>query len=1183
MTRARARWYPIVGALLLALSNAWAASAEPVELRSGALSVSLDPAFPRILRYRLGEAVLEGQAADAGRRVELNGKPAECSVTLRRVDARAAEYRLTFAEPRAEVVLRVGVEPDFVEWKASAGAGVETLALPDSAWVTIRGAQADAEIAFAYATAFEPPTLQRSRERVGPLKDGKSGDDAGNYFFGAAGGVAFGLGGNHFTDCERVAYRIAGDGDARTCAVRNPVWAFRAEGEALPEPMFRIFVAGDRNGDGRATWQDAAVAYRAHMPKPFGAEFVRTTVADQIAMNFASAAQQPFLRILDNIKKGYLATDGIGQQVLIKGFSTEGHDSANTDCGGNYNVRAGGLRDLAFLEHEAKRYNARIGIHINASEVYPEAQRYHADILRKTAKGDLEHGWQWLDQAIMIDKVKDTTSGRLFASLDLMRREQPDLDFVYVDTYWTHGWTAWKLAEKMRALRLPMYTEGDAALDPWTTWAHWRGTPSQVMRFLWYSDRDVFNNDEILRGGRSDADGFMGWQNHHSFATFVQGTFGRNLPAKFLKHFELLRWAPGKEAQLSGGVRVAKDGERVTCTQSGRVVMTWTGGGSTQRLFVPWDPIVAPKIYLWDEVGGSNRWQLPPAWAAVKEVCVYRLTDLGRAEEQRVPVADGWVTLSPEKGVPYVVYPKPAPRNPALVWGEGGPVADPGFDSHTLSAWRVAAAGEPGARVENDARGNSRLLIDGASAIRLEQSLTGLEPGRRYVASVWVQVAGRRLAALEVSPAAGPAASNYVLRTSVRHAMPNDPRTGSNYQRLKVPFTMPAGARAARLALVADAGGAGTAVEFDDVRIVAVGMAPEAAKHWFWEDFENVDQGYGPFTCCPGERTHLAEAHAPYTEDTINGRFSLKTREGNGQYVRTLPCTIRFKPLTRYRLACQTLTAAGGKGRFVVTSKGARVFDQAIASGRGVVTGEFATARDEDSYLSLFKEGGDWISVDDLAIDELGPAPETAAAPAVDDLAGRVVVLDERFAGPLSAGWRVIASTNPATRVTASGGVLTIEAAANTSALIERDLAADVGAVECRMTFDSAGGETWGPGVALAWAGGPAIRLNVRPQDNRFAIDAQPGGQRITSVALPGNEVVLRIRLEPGQLVLDARAPDAADWMEVGQYPRASFPGRPRVLRVGKMHGVEGTDDHSAPGAVGTTEVLGVRVAGPRS
>ena len=103
-----------------------------------------------------------------------------------------------------------------------------------------------------------------------------------------------------------------------------------------------------------------------------------------------------------------------------------------------------------------------------------------------------------------------------------------------------------KIARKINSLGLPMYSEGDCCLDPWIVWGHWRGTKHTIQRFLWYSDRDLFANDPILRGGRADDDGFMGWQNQHNFSSFIRSTFSRHLPAKFLQHFELLRWEPAR-------------------------------------------------------------------------------------------------------------------------------------------------------------------------------------------------------------------------------------------------------------------------------------------------------------------------------------------------------------------------------------------------------------------------------------------------------------------------------------------------------------------------------------------------------------------------------------------------------------------------------------------------------------
>ncbi len=163
----------------------------------------------------------------------------------------------------------------------------------------------------------------------------------------------------------------------------------------------------------------------------------------------------------------------------------------------------------------------------------------------------------------------------------------------------------------------------------------------------------------------------------------------------------------------------------------------------------------------------------------------------------------------------------------------------------------------------------------------------------------------------------------------------------------------------------------GSKVEYDDIRIVETKRTAAAEKHWFYEDFENVDMGYGPFTCCFGERTHLSESNPPYTKDTINGRFSFKTRDG-GRAVRTLPCTIRFKPWTKYKLTCATL---GGEGRITAESAGEIVLDGKIESGSNRFESEFSTLNDTESFISIYKGKGDWLTLDDITIDEIGIVP----------------------------------------------------------------------------------------------------------------------------------------------------------------------------------------------------------------
>ena len=257
--------------------------------------------------------------------------------------------------------------------------------------------------------------------------------------------------------------------------------------------------------------------------------------------------------------------------------------------------------------------------------------------------------------------------------------------------------------------------------------------------------------------------------------------------------------------------------------------------------------------------------------------------------------------------------------------------------------------------------------------------MTGLKPDQYYAAEVWVQVKGVRRVEFEIQPLTSGARSisSHLNQTMVKHCMACDPRKNTNFQRLELRFKMPKSCTSAKLSLKAAKGGAETAIEFDGLRVAeAKKPSPETKKHWFYEDFESTALGgFGAFTCNFGERTHLSETNKPHTTDTINGRYSLKTRDG-GRAVRTVPGTLRFKPHTRYRFVCETLMIPGAKGRITVDSGGKVIAEHQMPAGRGQVSFEFTTGNDTESFLSVFKDKGDYIVIDDIAIDELGSVAE---------------------------------------------------------------------------------------------------------------------------------------------------------------------------------------------------------------
>ena len=134
-------------------------------------------------------------------------------------------------------------------------------------------------------------------------------------------------------------------------------------------------ITTDCNKDNKVDYQDGAIVLRDDcMERKTGADTV-TDSWNMIAMNVGSEAQYPFLRILDNAKKMSLATDNFSQNIIIKGYQSEGHDASHPDFA-NYNKRAGGLEDFKTLLEESQNYNTKVGVHINHTDVYPEAPQY---------------------------------------------------------------------------------------------------------------------------------------------------------------------------------------------------------------------------------------------------------------------------------------------------------------------------------------------------------------------------------------------------------------------------------------------------------------------------------------------------------------------------------------------------------------------------------------------------------------------------------------------------------------------------------------------------------------------------------------------------------------------------------------------------------------------------------------
>ena len=771
--------------ILACAPGAWAAT-----LSSGSFSVDLDPAFPGVRSCSFaGETmVLGGNAQPVAR---INGEEYTPESTLIPVAPDVADYRLNFADLSVRMVVRFKAHGDALdisvrEIQEFGAVAVRTLELPGL--VLLAGAAED-EVALgnfpapSYASGkpedrdFITPVAALAYSDNAEEKNKNKNRDAhgqrgASYAFLSNGKLAAGLYSNVLQENLRMIVRTQ-DGEAgRTLTVAPGMWTWReVPGETEEEPRAFLVVAGDRNGDGQVTWQDAAIAYRAHAPRPYGGEVTPRYPIAHIAMNFGSQATNPFLRVLDNAKKIWLYTDGLGQRIQFKGYQSEGHDSSHPDYGGNVGRKMGGREDLNFVMRRGHDFNVLSGVHITAHEYHLEARNFHPDLVDMDAVG-----WSWLDESYLTDYRYDTAYGTLYERLDAMRQDLPELDFVYLDVYYGRGWPGWRMHRKVNGLGIHQFTEFPGVMERAVIWNHvandWtqaiggKGDRSEIARFIHYSQKDTFLHEPLLRG--SNCDGFMGWHAERNMLQTLQSAFTVNLPTKYLQHFELMR-TEERGAWFSRGVRTEVIADAATTSQvariygrDGQLINSCRYADPQQRpvnslSFIPWDPCAETKIYHWNDEGGDTTWELPRSWSGVSAAKLYRLTDLGRVFERDVKIADGRVTLEGIKArTPYILYREPPPALPEIVWGEGGRVRDPGFDSHSFESW--APSDPAAAAIENHAdTGQTELVFGTPAAGDVRQTVEGLTPGQTYAASVWTSIAGKRESSLRVEAPSRPA------------------------------------------------------------------------------------------------------------------------------------------------------------------------------------------------------------------------------------------------------------------------------------------------------------------------------------------------------------------------------------------------------------------------------------------
>ncbi|WP_223805935.1 endo-alpha-N-acetylgalactosaminidase family protein [Ornithinibacillus gellani] len=1015
---------------------------EPVEatLQSDYMDVTIDENFPRIIQYAVGNHIMVGQETPV-HGIKVNNELYYPEVSFEQTNDSEALYTMTFADEYEDIDATVQVSLSVVDNQVvyqfediqNAGdAVIETIAFHD---LNLISADASQEGAHAKLTNLSSDVNKPGDIDVNIDEDMENVGTSASYYtaFLTTGELSAGVWSSSEVDGYKnlVASRYETEaGDKAMGVGSNTLYYHRSFMPEAPEelPSIKIALAEDVNDDSVVDWQDAAIAYRDIMQEIPGSENVNNNVGTRIAMNFGSQVQQPFLKTLDNIKKVSLATDNLGQAVLLKGYGNEGHDSAHPDYG-DVGERMGGEADLKTLTDAAEQFNAEIGVHINAQETYPEAKAFNDDFI----EGPGSLGWGWIDQGYVIDKIKDLASGTRAERLDQLKEAAPGLDFIYLDVWYQDQWESDRIAEQLIDRGWRVTTEFGTSVPNYSTWQHWatdknyggsesKGINSDVLRFISNHQKDswVLNwpeaggtADHPLLGGFELA-GFEGWQSDKNFDQFIRMTFDTNIPTKFLQKYYVTNWekvdGDATKTNLEQTIKLQDPSnddkvvvERKENSRDRIITLNDNVVLDGHQYLLPWveqdfeNPTPeAEKLYHWNLEGGSSTWTLPEAFGDLDEVALYKLTDQGRQDKQILQVKDGKITIEAEAKTAYIVV---ATDDDAGVeiddWMTGGHVHDTGFNTGTIDDDDTEVTGDEQAvtvkrtsqtgTARNVSSGDYYLHVDSPKEkTTVSRTIHNLEPGKDYVAEVYVENSSNEKASIQVTGGEEDV-SNYTLRSLQKNYVKADSHAtndgyNSKMQRMQVSFT--ATSETATLTLGREAGEGDT--KFDDIRIVQKTLHNQVSDKVFEQDFESVVQGIYPFVIGNTEgvednRIHLSELHAPYTQkgwagkklvdDVIDGNWSVKVNTGNsGLLYRTIPQHFRFEEGKTYKVSFDYQTTVDAfrfisgdeeiDVRNIKDAKGLQVNDTLSAS-TDTKTAEFTITGSDNgqTYIGIFSDG----------------------------------------------------------------------------------------------------------------------------------------------------------------------------------------------------------------------------------
>lgn len=975
-----------------------------IAITKDGMTVLMDGAFPRVVEYQKAGLKISGDPCKKSS-VIISGSYYEPLVCCCKPAEDTLCYTLKVPELGIEMEISYRVEADRLHMQVErideGTVRVESIGIADEILLSVSSHQAGATV----AVVSNPERWKSITDEIAEdIRKLPSGTTDHIYAMLSADGLAATINSTSIKNAARFRRIVRKQGEKTIVGVGNNVFDYHMPDDTLlPLPGWVVALCEDYNGDGKVDWKDAAANYRNIRTKVKGEEEIKNCLM-WIAYNACSQVQEPFLKTLDMGKTVFNYTDGFGQMIMHKGYQGEGHDDSHGDYGGNIGLRQGGKEALNLTISLGKQYNILSGVHINVNEHMKDARNFNPDVLRQP----LAPGWCFFDQAYFIDQEKDILSGNRRKNLQQMKQDLKDLDFVYVDIYGIEDpkdWWSNDLIRNLHELGWIIGTEFSGPMEQGTAFTHWghdiaypnESNESRIMKYF-KNDFDIFRADALTMGSVMLPIG--SWEHRCDIEQGIKLFYNRTLITKYLQHHDLLDYREDC-AVFTDGVMTRRLCDQVILTKFGRKMAQWSWSAVNPEktvnsreeqtgdavLFLPWfgensmtrNPDDADKIYHWNAAGGTTTWEVPENWEEGAMADVYQLSGSAKTLLETLTVHNGKLTICAKSSIPYVLYRHGEKPRVAGNFGEGTPIRNPGFDDPDLSMWNPKtenASMKTTLSMQHDPR--LTMESDGTGKAEICQEMPGLRGGKTYTLYLFADISDGARLTVQVS-----CGGRTETSTATKSSLPcyNIVKfAGTFYQKIKVTFDVPAEESTASLKILGRFGETGGCIHLDDVRIWEnETRSPRLTDHGMedyvlYEDFENVEQGYGCFT--PAGNTgsswdfqaHIAEkVKEQYDCYVVDGKHSLKINQSGEEpqtLLRTHPNGLKLVSNTTYEIGFGYLTGVTGRYAIRVKTDSGCVAYEYLVEATGMKTGThalkpqfrtdtFETGDREDYYLAI--------------------------------------------------------------------------------------------------------------------------------------------------------------------------------------------------------------------------------------